>query len=116
MAAPRDERDPFLRLIEERYLDLERVAQDKEAAGEAAHQVVLYYHTPGGESIEVVGNVYLDEPSGGLIVEGLTASPVSEELYYCEAIVRPQNAVFTMEVLPLRHHETPRPKPGFIRE
>jgi hypothetical protein len=103
-------RDPYLRLIGERYLALEGIAQAKEEEGQGVHEVVIFYHSPA-ERIAVVSDIYRDDRSEALIVEGVDRDGV-----FREAIVYPESAHFVLKVLPVLPDESPRPTPGFIRE
>jgi len=102
--------DPYLALIRERYRALESIAQEKEAAGQGEHEVVIVYYT-AGERIEVVGDIYIDDLSGILIIEGVDTGD-----NYCEVIAHPESTHFVLEILPIGPEEDPRQKPGFVKE
>jgi hypothetical protein len=106
----RDERNPYLALIRERYHVLEARAQERDEEGQERHEVVIIYHSPAGAVIEVVGDIFADKDSEALLIEGK-----DRQGNYCEAVAHQQSASFVLKLLPIPPEAAPKPKPGFVR-
>ena len=90
---------------------LEAHAQKQHQEGQERHEVVITYHSPAGAIIEVVDDIFADEDSGTLLIEGK-----DQQGNYCEAVACcPQSAHFVLKLLPISLEATPKPKPGFVQ-